>query len=176
MTRMIRTYRGSKTIYALIQRTADGHAWNGSEFELYDNDNRNDYAIVLTTLGGLLYGADFPAEINVAVVISYYERDGSTASVTDLVLGTELVDPSSAVDDVSTADELTAAQIQAKISAINAQLATFVSTSGSGNDIRALDVEIKHSQRIKALQEERKFWTQLLRDTPATEVFYYDRS
>lgn len=86
------TYDASATLYAVIRRASDQYAWDStnSTFEAWDDASIGDYDLPLTSQGGDVYAADFPASIGSGeYVIAYYLQLGASPAVTDPSLGSE---------------------------------------------------------------------------------------
>lgn len=98
------TYQGDNSVYVVLQEAATGKAWNGTAFEVWNDANLADYTIVLLSLGGDLYGVDFPQAIpaHTHFRATYYSLASSAPGVDDTLLlsqqgiwnGDEIVDPS----------------------------------------------------------------------------------
>lgn len=98
------TYQGANSVYVIIQEAATGKAWNGSAFEVWADANLATYDIALSSLGGDLYGVDFPADIpaHTQFRATYYSMAGAAPSSSDTLLhsqtgiwdGNEIIDPS----------------------------------------------------------------------------------
>lgn len=84
------SYPGALTVYAIIRRVADGYAWDATAaaWEAWADGSIGDYDIPLTSLGGGLYGEDFPTGISAGTVVhvSYYEQQGASPATDDFVL------------------------------------------------------------------------------------------
>ena len=167
-------YKGSATLYAILRKKSNGYAWNGTTEVAWSNGDIGTYDIPLTSLGGDVYAADFPSgassSTNYQAII--YRQDGASPSVNDYILGYLDITGTTASAAAGTGTELTAAQIQAKIDDVNTQLATLVSSITSVVDIQTLDVRISNSQKVRFLQDERKFWEDKLKGIPAADWYY----
>lgn len=86
------SYQGEANLYVILRRSSDAYVWDGSSFAAWDNDNLADYAIGLSSRGGDVYQADFPAPDPAIAAgkyrVLYYQRAGASADVDDLLLST----------------------------------------------------------------------------------------
>lgn len=86
------TYTNTDDVYAIVRRTSNGQAWNGSALETWADANITTYDIPLVDQGGDLYAANFPSGLatNVEYRILYYEKaSGADPAITDLLLASE---------------------------------------------------------------------------------------
>lgn len=86
-------YNASATLYAVVRRRSDGYVWNGSAFEAWADGSIATYDVPLSSAGGDLYLADFPAAITTAAyyLVDYYLQAGATPATTDYRLEGEQV-------------------------------------------------------------------------------------
>lgn len=79
------TYTGSDDLYAVLRRTTDDKAWNGTSWETWDDTHIDDYAIAMTDRGGDVWNADWPTGMaagnRVRVII--YSQAGADPAIDD---------------------------------------------------------------------------------------------
>lgn len=80
------SYAGDRNVYAVLQESATGKAWNGSAFEVWSDLNLATYDIPLSSIGGNLYAANFPSVSSGLYRASYYSMDGLVPGEGDLLL------------------------------------------------------------------------------------------
>lgn len=85
-------FQGTGTLYAVARSGA--LVWNGTAFVAWVDADIANYDIPLTSQGGDLYAANFPATVppgsNYRVI--YYQQAGATPVTADLLLTTEVLD------------------------------------------------------------------------------------
>lgn len=169
------TYPGSATIYIIIREISTGYVWDGTAFAAWADGSIDDYDIALTSAGGDLYRGSIPSGITAATPlrITAYKQAGASPATSDLILTSwEENAPGTSSSYSNDSDEWTEQDYINAIKNIDTELASFVSTSGSGVDIKELDYEAKNSQRITLLLKMREIYQKKLDECPSADIFY----
>ena len=86
-------YTGSDSVYCIIQREDTGDVWDvsASAFVNWADVDIDNYDIVMSNLGGDLYGANMPSGITTGVLLrfTYYRQPGANPTISDYVLNTQ---------------------------------------------------------------------------------------
>jgi hypothetical protein len=83
------SFQGSATLYVTLRRQADAAVYDGQAFVTWDDDDLPEYALPMTSKGGDIYQADFPADVAQGGYRAlYYLQAGQTPDTDDLLLAT----------------------------------------------------------------------------------------